>query len=314
MTCMKSGNWFAVTVAAAASIAFGGAIHSADAQGRSPDRKAGAGATPPSATSVRPARAPEPPRPRPDGILVGQNACCCPDGTCIDLPLQQDCIDLGCGPQPGAFCVDNPCGGALCPPGAVGDCCTGLAAPGCGNTACCDCVCSFDTFCCNNTWDTICAGEACSACAAVCDCCPPPAVCGNNITEPGEQCDGTDDAACPGLCLPNCTCPAPVCGNNVTEAGEQCDGTDDAACPGQCLPNCTCPQPVCGNNITEPGEDCDGTDDAACPGQCQPDCTCPPDGAIPTVSEWGMIVMAILLLGAGGVLAVRRRGSAAAGA
>jgi hypothetical protein len=35
------------------------------------------------------------------------------------------------------------------------------------------------------------------------------------------------------------------CGNNVVEFTEECDGTDDAACPGQCLGNCRCapPQP-----------------------------------------------------------------------
>jgi hypothetical protein len=33
----------------------------------------------------------------------------------------------------------------------------------------------------------------------------------------------------------------PVCGNGVREAGEDCDGTDDAACPGSCGPDCTCP-------------------------------------------------------------------------
>ncbi len=36
---------------------------------------------------------------------------------------------------------------------------------------------------------------------------PPPAECGDNtVNQPGEQCDGSDDAACPGLCLLSCTC------------------------------------------------------------------------------------------------------------
>ncbi len=66
-------------------------------------------------------------------------------------------------------------------------------------------------------------------------------ICGNDLLERGEQCDGADDAACDGLCQPDCTCPDPVCGNNVTEGTEQCDGTSDVVCPGQCLPGCTCP-------------------------------------------------------------------------
>ena len=31
-------------------------------------------------------------------------------------------------------------------------------------------------------------------------------VCGNNVQEGTEECDGTDDAACPGLCQENCSC------------------------------------------------------------------------------------------------------------
>ena len=38
-----------------------------------------------------------------------------------------------------------------------------------------------------------------------------PAVCGNCILKKGEECDGTDDAACPGLCQPDCTCGASNC-------------------------------------------------------------------------------------------------------
>ena len=35
-----------------------------------------------------------------------------------------------------------------------------------------------------------------------------------------------------------------ICGDNVVNQGsEECDGTDDGACPGQCLPNCTCAPP-----------------------------------------------------------------------
>lgn len=33
---------------------------------------------------------------------------------------------------------------------------------------------------------------------------------------------------------------APVCGDNNRKGGEECDGTDDAACPGSCNPDCSC--------------------------------------------------------------------------
>lgn len=107
-------------------------------------------------------------------------------------------------------------------------------------------------------------------------------ICGDNTANPGEQCDGTDDSACPTLCQVDCTCPPPVCGNNIIESGEECDGTNPGSCPtGTCDVDCDCPDPVCGNNVVESGEQCDGTSDAACPGECLPpadplECLCTP--------------------------------------
>jgi pimeloyl-ACP methyl ester carboxylesterase len=37
---------------------------------------------------------------------------------------------------------------------------------------------------------------------------------------------------------------AATCGNGVVEPGEQCDGIADAACPGQCSPQCLCPPAI----------------------------------------------------------------------
>ena len=40
-------------------------------------------------------------------------------------------------------------------------------------------------------------------------------------------------------------CPgAPVCGNELLETDEECDGSDDDVCPGECLGSCTCPAVV----------------------------------------------------------------------
>lgn len=103
-----------------------------------------------------------------------------------------------------------------------------------------------------------------------------PPACGNDVTESGEQCDGSDDAACPGACGGDCSCPAPVCGNDMAETGEACDGSDASGCPtGLCESDCSCQAPVCGNDLAEAGEACDGSDDQLCPGLCQSDCMCP---------------------------------------
>lgn len=40
------------------------------------------------------------------------------------------------------------------------------------------------------------------------------ATCGNNTIEKGEQCDGTNDSGCPGMCSAHCTCP-PVTTINI---------------------------------------------------------------------------------------------------
>jgi len=101
-----------------------------------------------------------------------------------------------------------------------------------------------------------------------------PAICGNNIAESGEECDGSDLGSCVTGPCSACSCPAPVCGNNLVESGEECDGSNLGSCvTGPCTA-CACPAPVCGNDLVESGEDCDGTSDAACPGDCS-GCSCP---------------------------------------
>ena len=106
------------------------------------------------------------------------------------------------------------------------------------------------------------------------------ATCGNGVVEPEETCDGTADAACPGLCTGTCTCPPPACGNGITELGESCDGGSDSACPGACQANCRC-LGTCGDGIVNaPGEECDGSDGGTigCDGSlgvaCDAGCTC----------------------------------------
>ena len=53
------------------------------------------------------------------------------------------------------------------------------------------------------------------------DCAPPaedtPAVCGNNVAEAGEDCDGSSDARCSSLCNADCTCPF-IIGDSVCDS------------------------------------------------------------------------------------------------
>ena len=106
--------------------------------------------------------------------------------------------------------------------------------------------------------------------------------CGDGVVQGSEQCDGGDDAACPGQCTSDCTCPhVPMCGDDHRDPGELCDGTDKVVCDnvtpggnGICSPDCeSCLR--CGNNlIDQASEECDGPDDDACPNACRADCTC----------------------------------------
>jgi len=116
------------------------------------------------------------------------------------------------------------------------------------------------------------AGSAISAIIAECGGVVTP-VCGDNsVNQPGEECDGTDDAACPGLCLPpgdpnECTCVV-GCGNGVVEPpDETCDppGAPAGANGNICRSDCT----VCGDGVVQPGavpdsETCDDGNNLEC--------------------------------------------------
>lgn len=63
------------------------------------------------------------------------------------------------------------------------------------------------------------------------------ASCSDPACAAGQQC--VADPLWTGMCIV-----ATNCGNSTVEGTEQCDGADDAACPGLCQPDCTC-QVVC---------------------------------------------------------------------
>lgn len=82
------------------------------------------------------------------------------------------------------------CGDCAAPaPPPSSNCCGANEGPGCDTDQCEAVVCSVDPFCCNNSWDGICAGEAMNFCAVCVSAGPMPnCVAGND-----------DGRACPNL-------------------------------------------------------------------------------------------------------------------
>lgn len=52
--------------------------------------------------------------------------------------------------------------------GGDSDCCIDNGTPGCDDPDCQQAVCDFDPFCCDSTWDDICAGHAADLCGDLC--------------------------------------------------------------------------------------------------------------------------------------------------
>ena len=116
-----------------------------------------------------------------------------------------------------------------------------------------------------------------------------PPLCGDNVKDSGEVCDGTDlnnqtcitqgftsgTLACAADCLSFNTsgCSTNLCGNGNIDGNEQCDGVNlnGATCGSQGYSSCTgtpscsscvltqgtCAAYSCGNGCTDPGEQCD---------------------------------------------------------
>ena len=79
--------------------------------------------------------------------------------------------------------------------------------------------------------------------AAIGTLCP---ACGDSIQAPGEECDGGDDASCPGACQPDCSCAE--CGDGIVAPGEQCDDGNRVDGDG-CSADCSFEDGTCGGFI-----------------------------------------------------------------
>ena len=206
----------------------------------------------------------------------------------------------------------------------VGPCCVGVA--GCEMLSAADCAAQGGSYQGDNTCSNPITCEETGdgdGIADLCDNCPDD----NNIDQAdcdgdgeGDACEANEDDQdrdFDGCCNGVDACPDDAakcanegqcgCGNSEDDA----DGDGTADCNDPCVndPNKVDPG-ICGCGTADVGdEDGDGVLD--CVDQCRgvddaifaPEC----DGAIPTVSEWGLVILALLLLVAGKVYFGRRR-------
>jgi hypothetical protein len=114
--------------------------------------------------------------------LCGGNPACPGDGSCFFANGSPGCDDVACCNTVCAadpFCCDvewdqlcadqanDLCGNAACP--GAGSCFESNGTVGCDNASCCNLVCAIDPFCCETSWDGICADEADLFCTCPCD-------------------------------------------------------------------------------------------------------------------------------------------------
>jgi cysteine-rich repeat protein len=135
-----------------------------------------------------------------------------------------------------------------------------------------------------------------------------PPICGDDsVNQPGEECDGTDDGACPSECYPpgdpyECRCP--FCGDGIVGPDEECDDGNNEyedGCSSECVVE------YCGDGILQEGlgEECDDGNNENGDG-CEWNCVCH-NFRVPAVSAWGVVVLALLLLTIAKIRFGRRR-------
>ena len=92
-------------------------------------------------------------------------AICAVDPFCCESQWDQICADAaiaGCDPS----ACGGGGGGGVCGEPNGNDCCAANTTPGCSDAECCNQICAVDPFCCNSSWDQICADAAATGCAS----------------------------------------------------------------------------------------------------------------------------------------------------
>ncbi len=193
-----------------------------------------------------------------DDIACCQKVCA-QDSFCCDTEWDQICANLAidlCGLGTGACCLNGQCSivteseclnaggeffgvGSVCQPGlcnvcgpGAGPCDQANGTPGCDDVKCCELICAQDPFCCENTWDQICADSAIKQCFKE----PTGACCVDNECVIATQADcfnaggkyfGDGSACSPDLCAPPNPCGP---GAGPCDIPNGTPGCDDVAC------------------------------------------------------------------------------------
>ena len=157
------------------------------------------------------------------------------------------------------------------------NCCSGGNGLGCDCQPCENVICALDPFCCNTDWDDQCNGSAAELCPCCTDGCvddgSPPCNCCSGGGPLGCNCQPCEDLVC---------AVDPFC----------CDTTWDSICDGEAATLCTCCTDGCDNGG---GEVCDPVTDG---------------DDVPAISNRGIGVAILLLLGASTAVLLWRRRSA----
>ncbi|MBL9150247.1 MAG: hypothetical protein JNM94_16280 [Phycisphaerae bacterium] len=195
--------------------------------------------------------------------------------------------------------------GQSCP--KPGSCLTAHQNPGCENTDCCMLVCSADPFCCQASWDSMCADEGWAWCAASCggplsgDClsahedpaCYEPTCCDTVCQSDAFCCEQMWDDVCVDEAFQLCVyvCGGPLAGdclnahadpfcweesccNVVCDADPYCCNTEwDQTCADEAFDFCTaCGSPSAGSCYASHGPNC--SDEVCCNAVCTLDSYC----------------------------------------
>lgn len=104
---------------------------------------------------------------------------------------------------------------------------------------------------------------------------PPNPVCGNDILETGEECDGSNGLGEHQACSNSCKIETlPYCGDNMKNGNEECDNIDGVGENQACSNDCTLENLLyCGDGIINGNEQCDGISGIGLNQACSSECS-----------------------------------------